>query len=245
MTKIKKHGKKIAVGFILLVMGIFVGLSIFIDSRTYEPMEEAVTLLEDERVIHEDDWLLIEPEDEARTNLVLYQGAFVEAEGYLPLAVSLSNHGVRVFLPYMPLNLAILNSDIFEEIYNNYSSDLPWWVGGHSLGGTSSLMYAEENQEKLEGVLLLASYPSENTDLSQSNLTVLSIHATHDEIINKSQYEETKSLLPNNTSYITINAGNHSYFGYYGFQNGDGRSEISREEQHDQVVKAILELLND
>lgn len=245
MTKVKKYWKRITLVVVSLLVGLFVGLTIFIDSRTYEPMEEAVTLLEDDRVSQEENWILIEPEEDVQTNVVFYQGGFVEAEAYLPLALSLSDNGIRVFLPYMPLNLAILNTDIFEDIYDDYSSDLPWWIGGHSLGGTSSLMYALENEEEIEGVLLLASYPSDNTNLSDSDLSVLSIHATHDEIINQEQYEDTKSLLPVDTKYITIEEGNHSNFGYYGFQDGDGNSEISRKEQHRQVIEAILDLINE
>lgn len=239
MTK----GKKIGLGLIILVIGLSMGLILFIHDRTYTAMEEAVVLLGDHRVRQEDDWIVIQPEEEARANFVLYPGGFVETEAYVPLAVSLSEEGVRVILPHMPFHLSILDSNRFEAIYEAIDSDLPWWIGGHSLGGTSALLYARENEEFIEGAVLLASYPSENTDLSQSSLTVLSINATHDAIINETQYKETQSLLPDDTSYVSIEGGNHSQFGYYGFQKGDGRSEITREEQHQQVVEAILTVL--
>ncbi|GAA0351545.1 alpha/beta hydrolase [Alkalibacterium iburiense] len=236
-------GKKIGLGLIILVIGLSMGIILFVHERTYTAMEEAVVSLDDYRVRQEDDWIVIQPEEEVKANLVLYPGGFVESEAYVPLALSLSEEGIRVILPHMPFHLAILDSDKFDSIYQAIDSDLPWWIGGHSLGGTSALLYASENEKVIEGAVLLASYPSENTDLSQSPLTVLSIDATHDTIINETQYEETQSLLPDDTSYVSIEGGNHSQFGYYGFQDGDGRSEITREEQHQQVVEAILTVL--
>lgn len=38
---------------------------------------------------------------------------------------------------------------------------------------------------------------------------------------------------------VQIEGGNHSNFGYYGFQNGDGKSLISREEQHKEVAERL------
>lgn len=60
--------------------------------------------------------------------------------------------------------------------------------------------------------------------------------------MNLDKYNKTKSLLPDKTSFVILE-GNHSNFGYYGFQKGDGESNISREEQHNLVVEAIVELM--
>lgn len=244
MKKFRRNGKKIGLIFVLVFLVMIGSLLLFINNRTYEAMEEATVLLEDERVTQEDDWILVEPE-QVSGNVVLYQGGLVETEAYLPLAVYLSDNGIRVIMPTMPFNLAILDVDIFEEIYDAYESDLPWWIGGHSLGGTASAMYAADNVDKLEGILLLASYPSENTDLSALELTVLSISASNDEIVSQENYENTLSLLPHDTSFVTIEGGNHSQFGYYGFQDGDGESTLTQEEQIQQIGEAILSFINE
>jgi hypothetical protein len=39
--------------------------------------------------------------------------------------------------------------------------------------------------------------------------------------------------------------GNHAQFGYYGSQLGDGRADISREQQQALTVAAILEALGE
>ena len=43
---------------------------------------------------------------------------------------------------------------------------------------------------------------------------------------------------------VVIDGGNHSQFGNYGFQKGDGEARISREEQEDRTVEAILNFLS-
>ncbi|MDZ7834345.1 MAG: alpha/beta hydrolase [Alkalibacterium sp.] len=100
------------------------------------------------------------------------------------------------------------------------------------VGGASAAIYAEENAGELEGLIFVAAYPGEGNDLSGSDLPVLSITGSQDGIMNAEQYEQTKALLPEHTSYIEIEGGNHSNFGYYGYQDGDGASTLSRKKEN-------------
>lgn len=240
IKRIGQHWKRILLSFILIISFIIIGGYVYLKTSTYEAMSEVTKLLKDESVRVENDVIIIEP-DETVGNMVLYQGGLVEMEAYLPLAKEFSEEGYRVFIPYMPFNLAIIDSNAFESIYEEYNSNLPWWIGGHSLGGTSALIYADKHVEQLEGIILLASYPSESVDISDSDLSVLSITASNDQILNQDNFEESKDLLPNNTIYRQIDGGNHSNFGYYGFQEGDGKSDITREEQQQKVVEYFIE----
>lgn len=237
---IRKYRKRILLFSFLVIMLIISGGYLYLKNATYEAMPQATSLLENEAVKVENNMIIVEP-DKAAGNIVFYQGGLVETEAYLPLAIDLSEEGYRIFLPYMPLNLAILNTSAFEDIYESYPSDLPWWIGGHSLGGTSALISAEENQNVIRGALLLGAYPSEDTDISESELEVLSIVASNDHILNQKNYEESKILLPKDTTYLQIMGGNHSNFGYYGSQKGDGESDVSREEQKQEIIESFLE----
>lgn len=236
----KKRGIRILVGS-GLILGLIVLIAfIWLKSQTYGPMEAAVEAIQQENVTVEGRVIRLEPEGEPVANLVFYPGGLVEAEAYAVLGQSLAERGVRVFIPKMPLNLAILHPNAFDRIYKQYGDENDWYIGGHSLGGASASIYASEQSEHLTGVFLLGAYPSGNSDLSNLQIPVVSIDATRDQIMVRDQYEQRKTLLPPETDYIRIEGGNHSQFGYYGFQKGDGKSLLSREEQHKQVVDAIM-----
>ncbi|MCC5889207.1 MAG: hypothetical protein JJU01_01475 [Alkalibacterium sp.] len=244
MKKIKKHWKIFTVGLLILIISVLAGLYFFIRLNTYSAMPEATDLLSLETVHREDSWIRVEP-DSFTNSIVLYQGGLVEEEAYLPLAVKLSEEGYRVFLPSMPFNLAILNLSIFEDIYNDYEEEGEWWISGHSLGGASASIFAAGNTELLDGIIFLASYPSGNSDLSDTNVPVLSITGSDDEILNRTRYEEASENLPEHTVNEVIEGGNHSNFGYYGFQSGDGTGSISRESQHTELAKLISEFIKE
>ena len=52
-----------------------------------------------------------------------------------------------------------------------------------------------------------------------------------------------RALLPPQASWHRIEGGNHSQFGWYGTQLGDGAARISRERQHEQLLATVLEVL--
>lgn len=56
------------------------------------------------------------------------------------------------------------------------------------------------------------------------------------------KFQATQTLLPDVTIFAVIEGGNHSNFGYYGFQKGDGESQITREVQHEHVVKLLRDV---
>ncbi|MCD8500471.1 MAG: alpha/beta hydrolase [Bacillaceae bacterium] len=235
-----KKIKKIAKLFILLFLSAVIGGYFLVQIKTYDAMPEALESMNEENVEVQDKVLIFEPESDPIANLVFYQGGLVEAAAYAPLAQLLAEQGVRVFIPNMFLNLAITNTSKFESIFNNYDDGNAWFIGGHSLGGASASIYVANNPTTVDGIFFLGSYPSNNSDLSNLPLSVVSITATNDAIINIETYQQTKSLLPPDAVYIEIEGGNHSYFGYYGFQKGDGESVITREEQHKMVVNALM-----
>lgn len=241
MNVLKTYWKKISliIGGVLLLL--FAGSWYLLSANTYRAMPEAEALFEEEQVSMEEGLIIVDTED-YKGNLVFYQGGLVEPASYLPLAMRLSQEGFRVFIPQMPLNLAILNTRAFEDIQESYPSSEPWLLGGHSLGGASASIFVSGTPDEVDGLFFLAAYPSSGSDLSEYALPVLSVTATNDEILNWESYEEAQANLPEEmlTSFV-IEGGNHSNFGYYGFQSGDGESSLSREEQHELTVQAIKE----
>ncbi len=54
---------------------------------------------------------------------------------------------------------------------------------------------------------------------------------------------DARRNLPPDTHDVRIDGGNHSQFGYYGFQPGDWPATITREEQQRLTLDAVLSAL--
>ena len=78
--------------------------------------------------------------------------------------------------------------------------------------------------------------------LNNSEVNVVSLVGTNDKVLNQEAFKDAKSNLGSNSSAISIEGGNHSQFGDYGFQEGDGIATISREEQIGITVSEIINL---
>jgi len=236
----KPFKRLVQIGSTVLVLGTvgFLGLLLI----SYGPLDENTEVLALPNVVETRDYYVVHPFGGASANLVFYQGGLVRTESYLVLAHALSEAGIRVYLPKMPLNLAILDRFAFEDIYEN--DGLEWYVGGHSLGGASAA-YVAEADENVAGLIFLAAYPPSTIDLSDQRLPVLSIVGSEDEVLDWVLYEETKTLLPSDTVFEIIYGGNHAYFGSYGQQCGDGDAWVSNRFQIIRTVELISAFISE
>ena len=174
--------------------------------------------------------------------LIFYQGAKVQEEAYAEILYNLAKNGIDCFLVKMPFHFALFGKNKATEIINN-NKELydKWYIAGHSLGGAMAAMYAADHSDNIDGLALLAAY---STKKLSDKLKVVSIVGTNDKVLKWDNYDKNKVNLPSNYTEVLIEKGNHGQFGDYGFQKGDGVSEISVEEQHKQVVDAIIEKFN-
>ena len=101
--------------------------------------------------------------------------------------------------------------------------------------------YLGKHVEEFEGLLLLASYSTE--DLSAYDLKILSIYGTEDRVLNAEKYKSNKENLPEDFREVVIEGGCHAYFGNYGEQKGDGTPAISNQEQIDITADAVIEFI--
>lgn len=139
----------------------------------------------------------------------------------------------------MPCNLAILGQNKAEKIITTYEYKT-WYLSGHSLGGAMAASFVASSPDYVEGLVLLAAYPTAELD---DNIQVISIYGSEDGVLNMEKLEEGRSYMPSAYTEICIEGGNHAWFGYYGEQEGDGTAEITKEEQQKQTVEAILEMM--
>ncbi|HEY1016388.1 MAG TPA: alpha/beta hydrolase, partial [Herpetosiphonaceae bacterium] len=80
-------------------------------------------------------------------------------------------------------------------------------------------------------------------DLAGSGRQVTVIYATDDGLASPPEVLAAAAYLPPDTRWVRIEGGNHSQFGWYGFQLGDHRASISREQQQAQLVDALTAAL--
>jgi pimeloyl-ACP methyl ester carboxylesterase len=209
-------------------------------------MPEALLALESNSsvLVQEEPWLIFQPQDQPTiTGLILYPGGRVDPKAYAPFAHAVASQGFLTVIVPMPLNLAVFAPGRAADVIDFFPEIEKWAIGGHSLGGAMAANFANNQPENVDGLLLLASYPASSDNLSSSSLQVTSVYATLDGFTSLDEIDTSRVNLPANTNWSQIDGGNHSQFGWYGFQNGDNMASISRENQQEQVISSTIKLL--
>lgn len=242
MKKTKK-----AFRFLLLLVFLILGIFLIYVNDDYDANEQALAALESDEIIqvtgNDPLYFSSAQPKENQTGIIFYPGGKVEYESYAPLMRQLAEEGYAVFLVDVPFGLAVFDIKAAKEVMADYPEISNWYVAGHSLGGSMAAIYAEEANDRLAGLILLASYST--ADLPKTELNVLSIYGSEDTVLNSQSVKENRSLLPEDHNEIIIEGGNHAQFGNYGEQAGDGEATISTEEQQRATVEAITNLLNE
>lgn len=172
--------------------------------------------------------------------LIFYPGGKVEHTAYAPLMKACAQRGILCVLVKMPFNLAVFDINAADGIQERYPEIDKWYIGGHSLGGSMASSYLSEHKSEYEGLVLLASYSTEDVS---GGLEVLSVYGSEDKVLNMEKYKEYEGNLPDDFKEVVIDGGCHAYFGMYGAQDGDGTPKISDEEQIRITADAIAELI--
>jgi hypothetical protein len=239
----QKLRKGLLVGILALGFLAALGLIIWV-STTHTASAEAQEALK-KADVDNGNWYGFGADEHSSPSVgvVLYPGANVSSDAYALLAQRLSEEsGALVAVVRVPLNLAFLDRDAAKEVIEAYPGVNKWVVGGHSLGGAVGASFAEANP-KVYGLLLWAGRPSRDTDLSDRELEVTSIHGSQDGLIDSASIEEARTRLPASTVYVEIEGANHAYFGDYGVQKDDGEPTISHDEARAEIVRASSDLV--
>ena len=171
--------------------------------------------------------------------LIFYPGGKVEATAYAPLLRALAENGFDVCLVEMPFRLAFFGANKADAVLDSavYAHR---YIAGHSLGGVFAANYAADHADKLDGVILLASYTTKDLD---PNLKTVLIYGSNDGVLNMEQYKKNRDHVPADATEVVIEGGNHAQFGSYGAQSGDGAAAIGPQQQIGETVAAITAAL--
>lgn len=247
LMKKSKKGKKGLKTFLLTMafgLAFMVLVTLCYMSIHYRPGEKAAAALNgsDTVTVRDIEGGLFFDGPGTGTALVFYPGAKVACKAYAPLMLRLAETGFDCFLADMPFNFAIFGSNMADRFLSAYSYDR-WIMVGHSMGGLVACQYAEKHPEQIDGIVLLASYPTAKMD---EHIGLISVYGTEDGCLNRNEYEKGKALWPQNARELVIDGGNHAQFGDYGAQKGDGTALLPADEQLKLTVDSITDLfLND
>lgn len=195
----------------------------------YKADESALAVLEENYNIEIiDEYTILYPENSNEIGIIFYPGAKVESIAYLPLLDSLRDQGFTTVLVEMPLNFAFLGINKAEGVYELVGDIDSWYIMGHSLGGAMASAYAEDNQDDIDGLIVLGAYVYGDYPIENS----LTIYGTLN--VQETDYDE---------NIIVIDGANHAQFGNYGEQEGDEEATITWQEQQEITVSAILEFI--
>ncbi|HFQ4127712.1 TPA: alpha/beta hydrolase [Streptococcus agalactiae] len=234
---IKRHSIFLWLTTSILAILMAVGMTIYFNTYQASPLARRIA----KTATNHKNYLLFRSKGKVKANIIFYQGALVEEEAYSQLARDLADKGYNTYILKTPLNLPVLSPHKAKTIINqNHLTNV--YLAGHSLGG----VVASQNAKvaPIRGLILLASYPSRKSDLSHKKLRVLSITASNDHILNWEKYEEAKKRLPNSSTFRTIVGGNHSRFGNYGHQKGDGKATLSHKSSEKQLATFISNFIH-
>lgn len=203
-------------------------------SDYYRADDVAIAVMQSEDTMRvQDNLIILSPTMPSDTAVIFYPGAKVEYTSYIPILEKLRQNGITCVLIKMPFNLAIFDQNAANKVFDELPDIKNWYIGGHSMGGAIASSYAANHKDKVKGLILLGAYIY--GEVSPEN--ALTIYGTLNSNLEKNiDYTE---------NVVIIEGGNHAQFGNYGEQKGDPPATISREDQQNIAVKAILDFIQE
>ncbi|MFC2046258.1 alpha/beta family hydrolase [Chloroflexota bacterium] len=238
--------KQIGLLIVLLILAALIVVGVRWLTSERQPLPVALEALESDDLVRvtQEPWLTFAPaQGTPETGFIFYPGGRIDPRGYAPLLRAIAAEGYLVVVPDMPLNIAAFRPNLADEIIAYYPHTSHWAIGGHSVGGTMAAQYASGHRERVAGLVIWASYPADNADLSDSGVPVALIYGSHDPRVNDSSVSERRHLLPDSTSYTRIDGGDHHQFGSYEIDPQDHHATMDRVSQQEQIIQATLVLL--
>ena len=187
-------------------------------------------------------YLDIQPaQGKAQTLLILYPGGLVRPQAYQWLGTALASDGVRTIIPAFPLDFAFFAPDRAGKLLAALKPPVGTRVvlAGHSLGGVFAVRDALKNRARVQGLILLGSYPDGGTSLRGTDIRVLDLAAGRDGLSTPAKVRAGLARLPEGTQLTVIPGSVHAFFGRYGPQAGDGTPTVDRATAERAIVADI------
>jgi pimeloyl-ACP methyl ester carboxylesterase len=189
------------------------------------------------------------PPDTRVPALVFFPGALVDPVAYAPLVRAAATAGYPAYLVELPRRGAFGGAEApalarrIEQLFGAAGTPRQWVVAGHSRGAVVASQIAAERRRGFMGLVLIGSSHPRDVDLSALPVLVTKIVGTRDGLATRAEVESNRAKLPAATRWVWVEGGNHSQFGWYGFQPGDRPATIDAKIQRATMVEAVIEAL--
>lgn len=185
---------------------------------------------------------------ERSTELLFVPGALVDPRAYAPLARAVAEAGYVTTLVPLPRRGAFGGAEspeLLARLRSSAQAATSLVMAGHSRGAVVLSRWVSNNPQTVDGLAIIGSSHPRDQDLSTLSIPVVKIVGTRDGLASPEEVRENAALLPDQTRWVWIEGGNHSQFGWYGFQPMDRRPRISATQQRAMMVREVLELLEE
>ena len=205
-------------------------------------------------VTHDDaTWRFVPTSRAASTEvgLLFFPGALVNPLAYAPIARAAAESGYVATIVELPRRGAFGGADEpalytrARAVLWNARGPRRWVVAGHSRGAVVAVNVVAAGPEGVAGLVIIGSSHPRDVSLASLRAPVTKVVGTRDGLASPEEVRANAHLLPAGTRWVWIEGGNHSQFGWYGFQPGDNRARVSAESQRATTVGAVLAMLRD
>lgn len=182
----------------------------------------------------------------AGAGLLFFPGALVDPAAYAPLARAAAEAGFPAYVVKLPRRGAFGGADDpgvaarADSIMHAPDGPVRWVLAGHSRGGVVASRLAAGQPARMAGLVLIGTSHPRDVSLRGLRVPVTKIVGTRDGLASPAEVRANAGQLPPSTRWLWIEGGNHSQFGWYGFQPGDRRAPITREAQQAAMIGAVL-----
>lgn len=231
---------------LVLIVGLLSPFILYFTFRPWNVDDSVFKASAQLKVLDQEVALIFEPKDARSSGLLLVPGCPIDPVAYAPLARRIAEQGYRAVIVKVPLRCAPLpeSQNLLDHRVRSLATrwqNHRFVLAAHSLGALHATRILTSAVERFAGFVLMGTAQPRGRDLTGVPLPVTKIVATKDGVAGDEQYDATR--LPAQARFVRIEGGNHSQFGYYGFQLFDGIPDISREDQQQQVTSALLDEL--